>query len=155
VKSEELFGHEDSDSMILQSVSMHLLIYTASQSRRKPSSGKLLDNRTCCKCSKEDSNHALFVGTLWRRIYICGGGRKSILLEGTQAMPTRPSDKDRIGVKTFGWRVAKAWDRDGRILFHESLLNVDIIWKLTNFVALEQGAILMKLLREGCMRSMQ
>jgi hypothetical protein len=48
-----------------------------------------------------------------------------------------------------------AWDRDGRILFHDSLLNVDIIWKLTNFVALEQGVILINLLREGCMRSMQ
>jgi hypothetical protein len=39
-------------------------------------------------------------------------------------------------------------------LFHDSLLSVDIILKLTNFVALEQGVILMNLLREGCMRSM-
>jgi hypothetical protein len=46
-------------------------------------------------------------------------------------------------------------DRDGRILFHDSLLSVDIILKLTNFVALEQGVILMNLLRQGCMRSMQ
>jgi hypothetical protein len=30
-------------------------------------------------------------------------GRKSILLEGTQAMPGRPSDKDRMRVKTSGW----------------------------------------------------
>jgi hypothetical protein len=36
------------------------------------------------------------------------GGRKSILLEGTQAMPARPSDKDRMGVKTLGWWVVKA-----------------------------------------------
>jgi hypothetical protein len=35
-------------------------------------------------------------------------------------MPARPSDKDRMGVKTLGWWV-------GRILFHDSLLSVDII----------------------------
>jgi hypothetical protein len=35
-------------------------------------------------------------------------GKKSILLEGTQAMPARPSDKDRMGVKTLGWWVVKA-----------------------------------------------
>jgi hypothetical protein len=34
--------------------------------------------------------------------------KKSILLEGTQAMPARPSDKDRMGVKTLGWWVVKA-----------------------------------------------
>jgi hypothetical protein len=50
------------------------------------------------------------------------GGKKSILLEGTQAMPASPSDKDRMGVKTLGWWVVKAWDRDGRILFDDSLL---------------------------------
>jgi hypothetical protein len=48
-----------------------------------------------------------------------GGGRKSILLEGNQAMPARPSDKDIMGVKTLGWWVVKAWDRDGRIWFHD------------------------------------
>jgi hypothetical protein len=42
-------------------------------------------------------------------------------------MPTRPSDKDRMGVKTLGWWVVEARDRDGRILFHDSLLSVDII----------------------------
>jgi hypothetical protein len=67
------------------------------------------------------------------------GGKKNILLEGTQAMPARPSDKGRMGVKTLGLWVVKAWDRYGRILFHDSLLSVDIIWKWTNFVALEQG----------------
>jgi hypothetical protein len=67
------------------------------------------------------------------------GAKKSILLEGTQAMPARPCDKGRMGVKTLRWWVVKAWERDGRILFHNSLLSVDIIWKLTNFVALEQG----------------
>jgi hypothetical protein len=36
------------------------------------------------------------------------GGKKSILLEGTQAMPARPSDKDRMAVKTLGWWVVKA-----------------------------------------------
>jgi hypothetical protein len=35
-------------------------------------------------------------------------GEKSILLEGTQTMPARPSDKDGIGVKTLGWWVVKA-----------------------------------------------
>jgi hypothetical protein len=36
------------------------------------------------------------------------GGRKSILLEGTQAMPARPSDNDRMRAKTLGWWVVKA-----------------------------------------------
>jgi hypothetical protein len=35
-------------------------------------------------------------------------GRKNILLEGTQAMPARPSDKDRMRVKTLEWWVVKA-----------------------------------------------
>jgi hypothetical protein len=35
------------------------------------------------------------------------GGRKSILLECTQAMPARLSDKDRMGVKTLEWWVVK------------------------------------------------
>jgi hypothetical protein len=34
-------------------------------------------------------------------------GKNSILLEGTQAMPARPSDKDRMGVKTLGWWVVE------------------------------------------------
>jgi hypothetical protein len=63
------------------------------------------------------------------RSKISEGGGESILLQGTQAMPARPSDKDRMEVKTLGWWVVKAWDRDGRILFHVSLLSVDIIWK--------------------------
>jgi hypothetical protein len=42
------------------------------------------------------------------RRFIYEGGRKSILLEGTQAVPARPSDKDRMGVKTLGWWVVKA-----------------------------------------------
>jgi hypothetical protein len=46
-------------------------------------------------------------------------GKKSILLEGTQAMPARPSDKGRMRMKTLWWWVVKAWDRDGRILFHD------------------------------------
>jgi hypothetical protein len=33
--------------------------------------------------------------------YISEGGRKSILLEGTQAMAARPFDKDKMGVKTL------------------------------------------------------
>jgi hypothetical protein len=35
-------------------------------------------------------------------------GKNSILLEGTQEMPARPSDKGRMGVKTLGWWVVKA-----------------------------------------------
>jgi hypothetical protein len=42
------------------------------------------------------------------RRFMSEGARKSILLEGTQAMPARPSDKDRMGVKTLGWWVVKA-----------------------------------------------
>jgi hypothetical protein len=34
--------------------------------------------------------------------------KMSILLEGTQAMPARPSDKGRMGMKTLGWWVVKA-----------------------------------------------
>jgi hypothetical protein len=41
-----------------------------------------------------------------KRVYL--RGKKSILLEGTQAMPARPSDKGRMGVKTLGWWVVKA-----------------------------------------------
>jgi hypothetical protein len=32
-------------------------------------------------------------------------------------MPDRPSDKDRTIVKTLGWWVIEACDRDRRILF--------------------------------------
>jgi hypothetical protein len=35
-------------------------------------------------------------------------GENSILLEGTQAIPARPSDKDRMRVKTLVWWVVKA-----------------------------------------------
>jgi hypothetical protein len=42
------------------------------------------------------------------RRFISGGRGESILLEGTQAMPARPSDKDKMGMKTLGWWVVKA-----------------------------------------------
>jgi hypothetical protein len=42
------------------------------------------------------------------RRFISEGEKKSILLEGTQAMPARPSYKGRMGVKTLGWWVVKA-----------------------------------------------
>jgi hypothetical protein len=45
-----------------------------------------------------------FLGESERR-FVSEGGRKSV--EGTQAMPARPSDKDRMGVKTLGWWVVK------------------------------------------------
>jgi hypothetical protein len=41
------------------------------------------------------------------RRFMCEGEKMSILLEGTQAMPARPSDKGRMGVKTLGWWVVK------------------------------------------------
>jgi hypothetical protein len=43
---------------------------------------------------------------MWRRTkrHFISGGRKSIiLLEGSQAIPARPSDNDRVRVKTLGW----------------------------------------------------
>jgi hypothetical protein len=42
------------------------------------------------------------------RRFIYEGEIKSIFLEGTQAMPARPSDKNRMRVKTLGWWVVKA-----------------------------------------------
>jgi hypothetical protein len=33
------------------------------------------------------------------------------LLEGSQALPARPSDKGRMRVKTLGWYEAEALDR--------------------------------------------
>jgi hypothetical protein len=50
------------------------------------------------------------------RLISGGGRRKRILLEGTQAIPARPSDKDKMGVKTLGWRVVEL-DTNGGILF--------------------------------------
>jgi hypothetical protein len=44
-----------------------------------------------------------FLSIIWTSF-----GFKRILLEGTQAMLARPSDKDRMGVKTLGWWVVKA-----------------------------------------------
>jgi hypothetical protein len=41
------------------------------------------------------------------RRFISEGGRNNILLEGTQEMPARPSNKDRMGVKMLGWWVVK------------------------------------------------
>jgi hypothetical protein len=35
-------------------------------------------------------------------------GEKEHLVKGTQAIPARPSDKGRMGVKTLGWWVVKA-----------------------------------------------
>jgi hypothetical protein len=42
------------------------------------------------------------------RLFVSEGGRKSILLKGTQAKPARPYDKDRMEMKTLGWWVVKA-----------------------------------------------
>jgi hypothetical protein len=46
--------------------------------------------------SKEKTFEGKAKGALYLR------GKKTIFLEGTQAMPTRPSDKDRMRVKTLG-----------------------------------------------------
>jgi hypothetical protein len=42
------------------------------------------------------------------RRFISEGERKSILLEGTQAMSARPSDKDRMRVNMLRWWMVKA-----------------------------------------------
>jgi hypothetical protein len=39
--------------------------------------------------------------------HFISGGRKNILLEGSQAMPARLSDKDRIRVKKLEWLAVK------------------------------------------------
>jgi hypothetical protein len=44
----------------------------------------------------------------------------------------RPSDKDRVRVKTLGRLVVKACNRDGGILMF-SLMNVEIIWKAEHY----------------------
>jgi hypothetical protein len=51
--------------------------------------------------SKDKTSGGKARGALYLR------GKKSIL-EGTQAMPARPSDKDKMGVKMLGWWVVKA-----------------------------------------------
>jgi hypothetical protein len=47
-----------------------------------------------------------------------GGGGESILLKGAQLTPVRPSDKDRMRVKTLGWRVVQSCGRDGGIIIY-------------------------------------
>jgi hypothetical protein len=49
-----------------------------------------------------------------------------LLLQDSQVMPTRPSNKERIRVKTLGWRAAKACDKENKILIF-SLLNFGVI----------------------------
>jgi hypothetical protein len=56
-----------------------------------------------------------------------------ILLEGSQAMPTRPSEKGRIRVKTSECYWVEAWARDKGILILENVfwndnLNRKVIW---------------------------
>jgi hypothetical protein len=68
----------------------------------------------------------------WRSLYV-GRGRESILLKGTQAIPARPSDKDRIRVKTLGWWVVKLETETAEFCFHEFLLNAEIMWKVNWF----------------------
>jgi hypothetical protein len=41
-------------------------------------------------------------------------------------------------MNTLGWRVANACNIDGRVLIFSSL-NVEIIWKVSNVVPLQQG----------------
>jgi hypothetical protein len=42
-------------------------------------------------------------GTEVRDTLIYGGRKSTLLLEGSQEMPGRLSDKDRIRMKTLGW----------------------------------------------------
>jgi hypothetical protein len=43
-------------------------------------------------------------------------------------------------MNTLGWRVAYACNIDGRVLILSSLtINVEIIWKVSNVVPLQQG----------------
>jgi hypothetical protein len=51
-----------------------------------------------------------------RRLYL-GEGEKEHHVEGTQAMPARPSDNDRMRLKTLWSWVVKAWD------IHENLFS--------------------------------
>jgi hypothetical protein len=87
---------------------------------------------SCCKirqiCTRKEASHGNDVIVVLNPLKPnWGGGGKSILLEGTQVIPARPSDKDRMGMKTLGWWVVNAWDREGRNWFHDSLLSVEII----------------------------
>jgi hypothetical protein len=43
-----------------------------------------------------------------KRKHLGESERRFLYLRGTQAMPARPSDKGRMGVKTLGWWVVKA-----------------------------------------------
>jgi hypothetical protein len=49
------------------------------------------------------SKKKIMGGGKCRTFYFYGGGRKHLFLfEGFQAMPVRPSDKDRMKMKTLG-----------------------------------------------------
>lgn len=84
-----------------------------------------------------------------------GGERKIILLQGTQAMFIRPSDKNRVRVKTLGRLVVEACNRDGGILMF-SLMNVEIIWKAEHYSGhAARGQFFMNLYSGGCVKSIQ
>jgi hypothetical protein len=48
------------------------------------------------------------MGKVRGALHLAGGRKGILLLEGSQAVPARPSGKGRMGVKTLGWWVVKA-----------------------------------------------
>jgi hypothetical protein len=59
---------------------------------------------------RKDSRREVKINNIWgkARSVLYLAGCKERLVEGTQAMPVRPSDKDRMKVKMLGWWVGKA-----------------------------------------------
>jgi hypothetical protein len=52
------------------------------------------------------------------------GGQNIVLLEGSQVLPVRPSDKSRLNVKTFGWLEAVAWNRGRKNLIEVIFMRI-------------------------------
>jgi hypothetical protein len=84
------------------------------------------------------------MGELWD-ILLRGGGRKSIIMVGgSQALSTCPSDRENVEVKTLGWLEAVAWDRGRGIL---------VFWNNVELCSLEKN-ILVALTETGlCLKA--
>jgi hypothetical protein len=79
--------------------------------------------------------------------------RRTIWLKkGSQVVSTRHCHKDIMRV-TFASSTLEGWDRDGGILIFIWILKL-LFGKLSNFVTLTEGKILINLNQEGCMRSL-
>jgi hypothetical protein len=61
--------------------------------------------------------------------YFISGRRRSILLEGSQVLLARPSEKHTIRVETLGRKVVKSWDRLRNSYFLLTYVEM-IIWKV-------------------------